>query len=200
MLENKVFFDALSTQKAFNFILIWFIAIVGIVLLCYAIYKIIQKVTFKYVVKIDKQIGDHTVNIEDTVREQKIGDDIYLRYEKVKATSRVFDPKYFRLFKIKLLGIFPVMKPGFYAYMKGRSVFPIAVSDNPGMTPVNIEFFDYVSKKAKYDSKRELKRDMLIMMSPVISIGVVIFSTIAGFMLYAGLIYFTIKAMIGAAG
>ena len=173
-----------NVQNIVNFFYYIIIGVIALVLFLFVLYKIYQKLTYNYRVFIYRKVGDIEIVEMDNVKRVKMGGNYMFHYAKLKAYSPVINSKYFRIVKSKLFGIIPQSFLGFNVYMDGVSIFPMAVTQNPGLTPINLDLFNYMQSRLKANQQKYIKQSVIMQMLPYIGLGLVVIMFIVGMIFY----------------
>lgn len=167
--------------------IIWYI-VIGVSLLfivIYFLYKMYQDLTYNYYVDVYKKVGDAVVQFEDKAKQVKLEGSYMFHYKNLKSYSPVIDPKYHRLKqKNMLFGLWKKTQLSFSIFQHGVSLFPVSLSENPGLVPINLDQFNYMQQRIKAIQAKYMKTNVWVQMMPYLAVGGIIIMFIVGMIFY----------------
>lgn len=188
-----------QVQGVVNFLWYILLGMIGLGVLIFILIKIYQKLSYNYSVDLYKKVGETEIVFEDKARQVKLAGNYMFHFMNINKFSPVIDSKYLRIKQKKFLGIFSSSKLHFSAYLYGESIFPIAVQDNPGLVPINIDLFNYMQSRLQANQQKYTKVNQLMQLLPYLAVGGVIMMFIVGMIFYTKHIETISMQILGAA-
>lgn len=189
-----------GVQSVVNFA--WYIIIGLIVAAIFGIflYKLYQAMTYNYRVIVYKKIGDTEIVSEQAAKQTKLNDNYMFHYKGINKYSPVIDSQYMRIVqKSHLFGLMKRSYLGFSVLLDGVTIFPIKVQHNPGLTPINIDQFNYMQSRLKASQQKYVRTNQFIQMLPYVGLGAVVIMFIIGMIFYTKHIETISAQILGAA-
>lgn len=178
--EQMLEYNPQTVQGVSNIIFYILAGLIGLVVLCILVWKIVQRFTYNYSVFVYRKIGNSEVIFEDGAKQVKLDDNYFFHYRGLGKYSPVITSQYMRLRVKKFLGIFSKSVLCFNVYQAGESIFPIAFTNNDQLKPINIDLFNYMQSRIKANQQKYQKNEMLMRILPYVAIFFVMIAFIMG--------------------
>ena len=168
-------YDPVLTQNTFNFLYYVIFGFIITAILVFIAVKIFRLFSYTYHVEVFDKVGDTEVQYSDLAKQVKLDGNYMYHYNSMDKFSPVIHSKFHRIVQKKLLfGLINWTKRGFAVYRMGESLFPMAVKNNPGLEPMNLDLFNYMQSRLKANQNKYIQIEQWKQLLPYIALGAVV--------------------------